>query len=340
MSDTVDLTIRMTADAREATKAADTVADAYADMATDVSKASDKADAAVSSIDNVAGAADNMDSKMGAATGSLGALAGGLEAAGFEGAAAGLQSAATATDFLSGAGGALNLVLESQALAGAKAKAAQIAYAAASKVSAAGQWALNAALSANPIGLVVLAVAALVAGLVLAYNKSETFRNIVDAAMGGARDAVGWVVDKVDWLVELVKDKAPAAWTALSGAADTAADLVVGYVDTMTAPIQAVIDLVQDLIGYLKDIDLPDPSDLPIVGGLLGRTSAGGGGFGGVFGRTGGAGGGGGAGIYAPVTVHGYVGNDVQLARVIEAALAGALRRAGVKDVTSFQVVS
>lgn len=37
-------------------------------------------------------------------------------------------------------------------------------------------------LVANPIGLTVLAIGALVAGLVLAYQKSETFRNIVNGA--------------------------------------------------------------------------------------------------------------------------------------------------------------
>lgn len=59
-------------------------------------------------------------------------------------------------------------------------RAALLLWNAATKVMAAGQWLLNAALSANPIGLVVAAIAALVAGLVYAYNKSETFRNIVD----------------------------------------------------------------------------------------------------------------------------------------------------------------
>ncbi|WP_018658454.1 NlpC/P60 family protein [Actinomadura flavalba] len=52
------------------------------------------------------------------------------------------------------------------------------------------QTALNVLLSANPIGLVVLAVAGLVTGLVLAYKHSETFRRIVDAAWKGVQGAV------------------------------------------------------------------------------------------------------------------------------------------------------
>lgn len=46
----------------------------------------------------------------------------------------------------------------------------------------AAQTLLNVVLAANPIGIVILAVAALVAGIVVAYQKSETFRNIVDGA--------------------------------------------------------------------------------------------------------------------------------------------------------------
>jgi murein DD-endopeptidase MepM/ murein hydrolase activator NlpD len=67
--------------------------------------------------------------------------------------------------------------------------AVQNAAAVASKVWAAGQWLVNAALSANPIGLVVVAIAGLVAGFVIAYKKSETFRNIVNGALNGVKDA-------------------------------------------------------------------------------------------------------------------------------------------------------
>ena len=42
------------------------------------------------------------------------------------------------------------------------------------------QWLLNAALNANPIGLIVVAIAALVAGVVLAYKNFKPFRDIVD----------------------------------------------------------------------------------------------------------------------------------------------------------------
>lgn len=48
---------------------------------------------------------------------------------------------------------------------------------------------LDAELLANPIGLVVVALAGLVTGLVIAYKRSETFRNIVNGVFGAVGKA-------------------------------------------------------------------------------------------------------------------------------------------------------
>ncbi|MGM5068111.1 phage tail tape measure protein [Rhodococcus qingshengii] len=67
----------------------------------------------------------------------------------------------------------------------------------ATKVWAAGQWLLNAALNANPIGIVIGVLAGLVAAVVLAYNHSETFRNIVQAAWQGIQDVISFAWNNV-----------------------------------------------------------------------------------------------------------------------------------------------
>lgn len=65
------------------------------------------------------------------------------------------------------------------------------------KAWAASQTILNLVMNANPLGLVILAVTALVAAVILAYRNSETFRNIVQAAWNGIKVAVaavwGWL---------------------------------------------------------------------------------------------------------------------------------------------------
>ena len=65
----------------------------------------------------------------------------------------------------------------------------------ATKIWAAAQWLLNAAMSANPLALVVIAIAALAAGLILAWNHSETFRAVVTGAFEAVGTAIAAVVD-------------------------------------------------------------------------------------------------------------------------------------------------
>jgi phage-related protein len=61
-------------------------------------------------------------------------------------------------------------------------KVAMLAGKVATGVATAAQWLWNAALTANPIGLVIAAIVGIVAALVLAYNKVGWFRAIVDTA--------------------------------------------------------------------------------------------------------------------------------------------------------------
>lgn len=80
---------------------------------------------------------------------------------------------------------------------------------------AAAQALLNVVLSLNPIGLVVIALVALAAGLVYAYKHSEEFRNIVNAVFGAVRDFVVGAVTAV-------KNAVVTAWDAIKSATVTA----------------------------------------------------------------------------------------------------------------------
>lgn len=72
----------------------------------------------------------------------------------------------------------------------------------------AAQWLLNAALRANPIGLIITGVAALAGGLVLLYQRSETARAIMDKLWNGLKDgaakAINFVIDKINNLIALL----------------------------------------------------------------------------------------------------------------------------------------
>lgn len=128
----------------------------------------------------------------------------------------------------------------------AAATVASVAMSAATKAMAAGQWLLNAAMTANPIGLVVLAIAALVAGLILAYKKSETFRNIVNAAFGAVAKAVGVVV-------EFIKRHWQTMLAILTGPIGIAVLLITKNWDKIKAGATAVKDWIADKFTAAKD---------------------------------------------------------------------------------------
>jgi hypothetical protein len=154
------------------------------------------------------------------------------------------------------------------------AKAATIAWTVAQRL-------LNLALASNPIGLVIAAVALLVVGLIIAYKKSETFRNIVNASLNSvaaaagalarafahvvdaARSAFGWIVDHWRYaafafgplgagIVLLANhfDKVKAVGVAAFNA-------IAGVVRALSGAIDAVIASVKSLIGWLGKIHVP-----------------------------------------------------------------------------------
>lgn len=80
-------------------------------------------------------------------------------------------------------------------------KGVMLATSVATKVMTVAQRALNLAMRANPIGIIVTVLALLVAGIVIAYKKSATFRAVVQAAMKGVQVAFQWVITKGGELV-------------------------------------------------------------------------------------------------------------------------------------------
>lgn len=89
-------------------------------------------------------------------------------------------------------------------------RAVAIASATAIRVLTAAQWLLNVAMRANPIGIVITALTLLGTALVVAYKKSETFRNIVNGAWNAVRSATTAAFNAI---VGTVK----TAWNTISG---------------------------------------------------------------------------------------------------------------------------
>src|SRR3954469_21348310 len=84
---------------------------------------------------------------------------------------------------------------------------------------------LGDAIKANPIGFAVTVLTLLIGALILAYQRSTTFRNIVNAAFAAVRSVVTAAMGKVREIIS-------AVWPAVSKVVQVAAKLIHGYVST------------------------------------------------------------------------------------------------------------
>jgi tape measure domain-containing protein len=103
------------------------------------------------------------------------------------------------------------------------------------------QVALNYAISANPIGLIVIAIAAFVAALVLAYRNSETFRKIVNAAWAGIQKAIGAAVG---WIVDTAVPAMISAWNSVWKVLQTVGSWMINTFGPWFKTLNSIIEFV------------------------------------------------------------------------------------------------
>jgi hypothetical protein len=182
------------------------------------------------------------------------------------------------------------------------------------------QAAFNLVMSLNPVGLVVLAIAALVAIIVTAYQRSETFRKIVqkvgdvlknvlvgafNAVKNAVKAVVDWFRQAIDWIGELF-DKIKSG--PLGGIINTIGNIFGGAAPEVwfhhTGPTGA---------GYVGRLYYPPG---PGTGGAGAAP---------VGGRAG-------AGRRTTITIRGSA-NPQQLARDLSSVLTGAYVRTGYKGI-------
>lgn len=268
--DTVDLAIKMTADASDAADAFDQVGASASAMADDVAAASSQADAASRDL---AGGVDALGSSSSQAAGGIGDLGGALAMMpGPLGAVgSGMETLSPAIMGVTGASDLMSLAMNNSAVVTAKAKAQAVAHAvaskaqaAASKATAAAQWLLNAAMSANPIGLAIAAAAALIGLFVVLYKRSETFREAVQKVGAVGEKALGWIVDKAKAVGDKVEDLLEPLG-GLEGIVETVGDAGKAAFDLWLTPLRSILDLVKDIIDWIKKIDIPDIPGIPGV---------------------------------------------------------------------------
>jgi hypothetical protein len=131
--------------------------------------------------------------------------------------------------------------------------AAVLGIVAAIKIWTAVQAAFNAVMAANPILLVVIAIAALVAGIIWAYQNVGWFRDAVDAAFSFVKTAFGWVTDAAKAVWEWIKNNWPLLLAILLGPFGILISVVVKNFDTVKAVAGTVFDVIKQVFGWIGD---------------------------------------------------------------------------------------
>jgi len=158
----------------------------------------------------------------------------------------------------------MSLALHSQTIAFVAHKVALIASKIAMGIATAAQWLLNAAMSANPIGLIILAIAGLIAGIILMIKHwdkvTAAFKVVWDAIVSIFKTGINFVLRIINSLI-----------TGFEGAINFIIKGINAFIGLMNKPIELLnkipgVNL--PLIPTIGKITLPK---IPLldVGGLI-----------------------------------------------------------------------
>jgi hypothetical protein len=175
----------------------------------------------------------------------------------------GLQKAASEVEAYGGAlqgviGTISLLALAHEALAAASLKSmaeqvaskiATMASAVAAGVATAAQWLWNVAMDANPIGLIVLAIAALVGAVIYIATKTTWFQTAWKVSWGAIKDAAGAVADAVKGYLNWIVSNYEWAWGRLKAGFS---GLYNGIVGPFKSAFHYVVDAWNNTIGRLS----------------------------------------------------------------------------------------
>ena len=166
------------------------------------------------------------------------------------------KEAINVIDKISPALASLGVALAGLALAGVISNVNGVATAMAkavmsTKLMTAAQWLLNVAMSANPITLVVIAIASLTTGFVLLWKKSEKFRNFWIGLWEGLKNTVNIVVE---WIKKNWKTMLLFLVNPLAGIFKLCYDHFDGFREKVDNVVKSVKDFFTELWDSTKEV--------------------------------------------------------------------------------------
>lgn len=242
---------------------------------------SDKVATSTKPFEDLADRTDKAATKSSTAYGAFGALGSGLTLIGAGGgpAAAALTGVGMAFDFISGVTDLATLALETNTISRVGNTIATVAgtiaagaASAASTVWAGAQWLLNAALNANPIGLIIIGIIALIAIIEVVVHNTQFFKDVWNDVWGFMKAVGHWFAhDFVDFFVGAWKgivnfgEGALKWFKDLPGNIGKALEKVGSF---LLSPFKGAFNAISDAWnGTIGKLSWTVPSWVPIVGG-------------------------------------------------------------------------
>lgn len=268
-----EVTLTFSGDATALERATRDVGQSVERMATQVGSSADAFDAAArqagrwgEGLDRASGASSQLSGGIGDIGGALTEAFGEDTAIGqfgekMESASAIVTGFTGVTDLAILANSALSASMVKNAAAAVASKVSMVATTVATQAWAAAQWLLNVAMTANPIGIIIVAIVALVAIVVLIATKTTWFQDIWRVAWGWIKNAASaaW-----DWLKSL-PDKIGGAFGRIPGLLKSAFS---GLFNILTWPYRTAFNFIatawNNTVGRLS---WSVPSWVPGIGG-------------------------------------------------------------------------
>lgn len=164
--------------------------------------------------------------------------------AGIAGALLAMGAASKAVGLVSAAMNILRARAVGTAIGLAALKVQELAVAAGAGIATAAQWLWNVAMNANPIGLIIAGIVALVAAFVILWNKSDAFRNFFIGMWKSIQNVAATVWDAIRSAAAAVFDWIKSHWpllvAILTGPIGAAVVLIVKNWDTIKSAALAV----------------------------------------------------------------------------------------------------
>jgi phage-related protein len=142
-------------------------------------------------------------------------------------------------------------------------KVALLAGAAATGIATAAQWAWNAAMSANPIGLIILAIVALVAGLVWFFTQTELGRQIFQSVFSFIQDTVNNVIR---WFTGTLVPLFQSVWSNIQNGLGRVGAF---FSDTWSNVVSGVSGFIRNIVQFFLDLPGKITSALGNMGTFL-----------------------------------------------------------------------